>query len=74
MALDGPNQNSILQLSYEFAPKWRLEMLHTLFKFGGFNDFDYQIGFARSIGTRDLAVYWSRKEHKFLFEFGVARF
>jgi len=74
MALDAESRNSLAQLSYQVAPGWRLEMLHSMFKFGNQGNFDYQFGISRAIGNRDLSVYWSRREHRFIVEFGAARF
>jgi len=74
MALDVENRNSIFQVSYQLTPKWRLDALHTLYQFGQFGNFDYQLGIARALGSRELAIYWSHHQHKFVFEFGAARF
>jgi hypothetical protein len=74
MAFDAPSRSSLVQLSYQVAPKWRIEALHSLFKGGGFDDTDYQLGIVREIAGRDLAIYWSHREHRFLFEFGAGRF
>jgi len=74
MALDAQSRNSIFQVSYQLAPKWRVDALHSLFQFGQFGQFDYQLGIARAIGSREMAVYWSHQEHKFLFQFGASRF
>lgn len=74
MALDAQSRNNIAQLSYQLTDQWRIDMLHTLFRSGEFGAMDYQLGIARDIGGRELAVYWSRQEHKFIIEFGAARF
>jgi hypothetical protein len=78
MALDAPSRNSIFQASYEFAPKWRLDVLHSMFQFGtqngAFGATDFQFGISRALGNREASIYWSRQEHKFLFEFGGVRF
>jgi hypothetical protein len=73
-ALDGRSHHTLAQVSYQVAPKWRLEVLHTMFRFGGFDDYDMQFGISRAIGSRDLGIYWSRREHRFIVEFGAARF
>ena len=74
LAIDGRSHNTILQASYQVAPKWRFDFLHTMFRFGQFNNYDFELGIARSIGSRELGIYWSRREHKFIVEFGAARF
>lgn len=74
MALDAPSRNVVGQLSYQMAPKWRLDLLHTMFQYGGLGDFDYQFGVARELGGREMGVYWSRRRHRWLFQFGAARF
>lgn len=74
MALDAESRNSLLQLSYQISESWRFDVLHSLFRFGGFGDSDYQFGISRAIGGRELGLYWSRREHKFIVEFGAARF
>jgi hypothetical protein len=74
MAVDGQSHHSILQASYEFAPKWRMELLHTMFRFGNYSDYDFQFGVSRALGSRDLGLYWSRREHKIILEFGASRF
>ncbi len=74
MGLDSPNTHSIFQASYNLNQKWRLDLLHSMFQFGGFNDFDFQVGIARAIGNRELGLYWSRREGRFIVEFGAARF
>lgn len=73
-SLDTPSRNSIVQMSYQLHPLWRLDLLHTFFQFGEFGDYDYQIGIARLLGNRELSLYWSRREHRFLVEFGGVRF
>ena len=74
MALDAPSRNSILQASYQIAPGWRVDALHTLFKFGQYGGSDMQLGITRSIGSRDLSIYWSTQAHRWLIDFGAARF
>jgi hypothetical protein len=74
MALDAESRHSIMQASYQLSPAWRVDLLHTFFKFGEFGDFDYQLGVARALGNRELSFYWSRREHRFMVEFGAARF
>jgi hypothetical protein len=74
LSLDSPNRHNVLQASYQFAPKWRLDLFHTMYRFGGFSDFDLQFGISRAIGNRELGIYWSRSDHRFFFEFGAARF
>jgi hypothetical protein len=74
MGLDANTRHSIFSASYQFSDKWRLDMLHTMFRFGEFGNYDFQIGLARALGGRELGIYWSRVEHKFIIEFGAARF
>jgi len=74
MGLDAPTRHSIFAASYQLADKWRLDLLHTMFRFGEFGNYDFQIGLARALGGRELGIYWSRVEHKFIIEFGAARF
>lgn len=74
MALDAPSRHSIFQLSYQATKIWRLEVLHTLFQYGQFGDYDFQFGISRPLGGRDLGLYWSRREHRFIIEFGASRF
>jgi hypothetical protein len=74
MALDAPSRHSIIQANYQLTDKWRFEMLHTLFKFGEFGNYDYELGVARALGNRELALYWSRREHRWMVQFGAARF
>ncbi|MFN3651750.1 MAG: invasin domain 3-containing protein [Armatimonadota bacterium] len=74
MALDATNHHSLLQASYQLSDKWRLDFLHSLFQFGEFGNFDYQLGIARMLGDRELGLYWSHREHRVLVEFGAARF
>lgn len=73
-ALDAETRHSLLMLSYQFSKTWRLDALHTLFEFGTFGDTDYQFGLARPFGDRELGLYWSRREHKLILEFGSSRF
>lgn len=74
MGLDNSNRNSLIQLSYQLNDKWRLNMLHSMFRFGEFGNFDMQFGISRLMGSRELGLYWSRREHKFIVEFGASRF
>ncbi len=74
MGLDNPNRNSLIQLSYQLNDKWRLNMLHSMFRFGEFGNFDMQFGVSRLLGSREIGLYWSRREHKFIVEFGASRF
>ena len=74
MAFDGKSHHSLLQAVYEFAPKWQFEMLHTMFRFDDFNDYDFQFGISRALGDRNLGLYWSRRDHRILLEFGASRF
>jgi len=74
LALDAQSRQSLVQMSYQLTPSWRLEMLHTLFRFGQFGAFDLQAGIVRSFGSRELSLFWSRREHKWLVEFGAVRF
>jgi hypothetical protein len=74
MGLDNSNRNSLIQLSYQINDKWRLDMLHSMFRFGEFGNFDMQFGISRMMGSRELGLYWSRREHKFIIEFGASRF
>jgi hypothetical protein len=74
MALDARSRNSVFQMSYQLTDQWRVDMLHTLFLAGPFSAMDYQLGIARDIGGRELGIYWSRRQHKFIVEFGAARF
>jgi hypothetical protein len=74
MALDAESRNSIVQASYQLSDSWRLDMLYTFFRFGQLGNYDYQFGVSRAIGNRELGVYWSRREHKWILEFGAARF
>jgi hypothetical protein len=74
MALDAQSRHGILQASYQINPQWRFDFLHTLVQFGGFGDSDSQFGIARDIGGRELGLYWSRRQHRFIIEFGAGRF
>lgn len=74
LGLDSPNRHSILQMSYRFSPRWRFSLLHTFYQFDQFSDFDYQFGVSRDIGGRELGLYWSRREHRWIIEFGAGRF
>jgi hypothetical protein len=74
MALDANSRHSILSASYQISDHWRFDVLHTMFQFGQFGDFDMQFGISRAIGSRELGLYWSRAEHRFIIEFGAARF
>ncbi len=73
-ALDANNRNSIVQMSYRMGANWRFDVLHSLYSFGNFGQQDYQLGIVRTIGGRDLGIYWSQLEHRFIIEFGAARF
>lgn len=74
LGLDSNNRHSVLQMSYRFSPRWSFSLLHTFFQFNDYSDFDYQIGIAREIGGRNLGLYWSRREHRWIIEFGAGRF
>ncbi|MGV3721818.1 MAG: invasin domain 3-containing protein [Actinomycetota bacterium] len=74
MALDAESRNSLLQASYQLTPVWRLDFLHTLFSMGQFGNSEMQLGVARVIGNRELAVYWSQRESRFIVQFGASRF
>jgi len=74
MALDAPSRHSVLQASYKMGESWRFDFLHTMVQFGKIGEQDYQFGIARDLGGRELAVYWSAREHRFIIEFGAARF
>ncbi|HEU4753434.1 MAG TPA: hypothetical protein VFU47_10045, partial [Armatimonadota bacterium] len=73
-ALDAESRNSLLQASYQLTPSWRLDLVNSFFRYGQFGDNDFQFGVARSFGPRELSLYWSSREHRFLFEFGASRF
>jgi hypothetical protein len=74
MALDAQNRSSLVQAAYAFLPGWRLDLVHTMFKFGPLDATDYQLGISRAFGSRDLSIYWSHHQHRFMFEFGASRF
>lgn len=74
MALDAQNRSSLVQAGYAFLPGWRLDLVHTMFKFGPLGESDYQLGLSRAFGSRDLSIYWSHHQHRFMFEFGASRF
>jgi hypothetical protein len=73
-ALDADSRNSLLQASYQITPQWRVDFLHTLFRMGQFGESDMQLGISRALGNRELSVYWSGRESKFIVEFGSSRF
>jgi hypothetical protein len=74
MALDAESRNSLIQASYQLTSQWRLDLMHSLFRMGQFGSSDFQLGIARSIGNRELNVYWSSRQSKFIIEFGASRF
>lgn len=74
LALDAQSQSSVIQASYALSSKWRLNALQTMFQYGTFGAKDTQFGVSRALGERELALYWSQREHKFVFEFGASRF
>lgn len=74
MALDADSKNSLFQASYQLTPSWRLDLLHTLFQMGDFGGDELQLGIARMLGNRELAVYWSQRESRFIVQFGATRF
>jgi hypothetical protein len=73
-ALDADSRNSLLQASYQLTPQWRFDFLHTLFHMGQYGQSDMQLGISRSLGNRELSVYWSGRQSKFIVEFGSSRF
>jgi hypothetical protein len=73
-ALDADSRNSLLQASYQITPQWRFDFLHTLFHMGQFGESDMQLGISRALGNRELSVYWSSRQGKFIVEFGSSRF
>jgi hypothetical protein len=74
MGLDSQNRNALMQMSYQLSPKWRLDLLHSLYRLGGFGAADSQLGIARAFGNRELGLYWDTAERRFIFELGAARF
>jgi hypothetical protein len=49
-------------------------MLHSMFRYGEFGNFDMQFGISRLLGSREIGLFWSHREHKFIVEFGASRF
>ncbi len=74
MGVDSQNKHSVLQASYQLTNKWRMDMLHNMFQFGGYGDSDLQFGLSRAFGSRELGLYWSRREGRMMFTFGASRF
>ena len=74
MGLDSSLRNVTTNLNYRVTPSWRLDLQQTLYRFSTFEDHDFQLGLARKLGDRELAVFWSRNNHRFTLEVGAGSF
>jgi invasin-like protein len=68
LGLDSPTKTMNANAAYSFGPLWRLELQQTAYSFPLLHESDLQFGLSRSLGPRDLKVYWSTLRHRILFE------
>jgi hypothetical protein len=74
MGLDSPARTMNAEAAYSFGPLWRLELQQTSYSFPNLSESDLQLGISRSLGQRDIKVYWSTLRKRFLFELGGGSF
>ncbi|MBI3910576.1 MAG: hypothetical protein HY320_06540 [Armatimonadetes bacterium] len=74
MGLGSEQQTLAGRISYQLTPSWRLDLLPTYYRFGEFARTDNQFGVARSLGSREIILYWSTGRHRLLFELGASNF
>lgn len=68
LGLDSPTRTLTVNAAYSFGPLWRLELEQTAYHFQTLQEADLQFGISRSLGARSLTLYWSRLQHRVLFE------
>jgi hypothetical protein len=74
MGLDSPLRSVTTDLSYRLTSSWRLDFEQTMYRFRSFSDRDQQVGLARKLGDREVALFWSRNTHRFTLEVGASSF
>lgn len=72
--LDAPYSNTVGDLSYLFARRWRLTASANLQKFSGSEYRDYTLGVAWNIGGRDVVLSYSTMNHRMYFDLEASQF
>lgn len=72
--LDTNNLGLFGEFSYTFLPRWRFSLGANLQQFGTatYRDFEFTLG--RTVGGRDLSLYYSTFSHRFYFDIQASRF
>jgi hypothetical protein len=72
--IDNPIRSLTAGASYEVTSSWRLDFQQTLYHYDFYSEHDFQVGVARALGARELALYWSARRHRYAIELGVSQF
>jgi hypothetical protein len=74
VGLDSPNRSFSTSAGYLLGDVWRLEVQQTAYSFRNLQERDLQLGLTRAIGVREVTLYWSRLNHRIMFEIGGGAF
>ena len=72
--LDQPMASVYGSVGYQFIPMWALNVRGMYQEFASFGFGDIEIDLARQIGNQEVALTWSRSDHKIRVEFSPSSF
>lgn len=72
--LDSGVTSLLADTTYNFARRWRINLLATIQSFPAGSYRDYQFGLSRSIGGRELQFWYSTYSHRVFFDLEASRF
>lgn len=72
--LEDNSRFSYGNLSYNFSPDWGLHLRSYFYKLGPYKFSDLQYILSKSIGNRDIYLYWSERDKKVSFEISQGGF
>lgn len=72
--LDSKSMSLMSDLSYELLPRWRFSLAATFQRFLGGQYRDYELGIGRTIGGREVRLFYSTFNHRIFFDIQASRF
>jgi len=72
--LEDNSKFSYGNLSYSFSSQWGLQLRSYFYKLGPYDFSDLQYILSKSIGNRDIYLYWSKRDKKFGLEISQGGF
>jgi len=72
--LDASMSSTFADISYQFKPGWRLNLLQTIQKFSTYDYSDTEIAIGKEIHDHELMLVWSKSRNKLRLEVSAARF